>query len=159
MFIEITLMTECFLPLAEKLNIPVIGVVTLRAWKLGDAAVGNSLNRAVVPDLTLYASDHMTFIERLQNLWYSLFFDFYYNYFICSFLNEIYQKFYTPELINKKKVSVVFMNNHFSLSARAAVPNAIDIGGIHLKPVKPLPKVLIFKFENLTVLIYYLVES
>lgn len=161
MFVEITVMTECFLPLAEKLNIPVIGVVTLRSWRLGDAVVGNPKNRAVVPDLFARFSDQMSFTERLQNLGNSFFYDFYYSYFVCSFLNEIYQEFYSPELINKKKVSLVFMNNHLSLSARAAVPNAIDIGGIHLKPVKPLPKVLILKFKNSPVSIYliYLTDS
>lgn len=141
MFVEITLLTECYLPTAEKLKIPVIGVVTLRSWKLGDAAIGNPFNPAVAPDLMSYSSDQMAFLERVQNFWYSLFIDFYYNYFISSFLKEIYLKFYAPDLLNKKKVSMVFMNNHLSLSARAAVPNAIDIGGIHLKPVQPLPKV------------------
>lgn len=39
------------------------------------------------------------------------------------------------------KPSIVFMNSHFSTSApRPYLPNMIEVGGIQIKPVKPLPK-------------------
>lgn len=41
-----------------------------------------------------------------------------------------------------KRTSVVFVNTHFSLNALTPrVPGVIDVGGIHIKDAKPLPKV------------------
>lgn len=141
MFIESMYMFQCYLPLAEKLNIPVIGTVTLRSWMISDLAMGNPRNPAVIPVELSTFSDKMTFLERLQNLWKYLYLLYKYNFDIPKKLNEIYNKFYTPDLLNKKQISLVFANNHFSFLSRSTVPNMIDVGGIHVKPAKLLPNV------------------
>lgn len=141
MFTELIFMFPCFLPLAEKLNIPVIGTVTLRSWKFVDAVMGNPNNPAVVPGELSSFSDKMTFLERLENFVKALYLDFIHNYAIPKKLNEIYNQFYTPDLLNKKQISLVFTNNHFTLLPRPMAPNIIDVGGIHVKPAKPLPEV------------------
>lgn len=45
----------------------------------------------------------------------------------------------------EKNVSLVLMNTHFSYdNARPLVPGIVEIGGVHVKPPKPLPEVNIF---------------
>jgi len=47
-----------------------------------------------------------------------------------------------------KKISLVFVNSHFSFNLpRPWMPNLIEIGGIHVVDPKPLPKVRVFFFK------------
>lgn len=42
-------------------------------------------------------------------------------------------------------MSMVFGNNHFTINhPRPALPDIIEVGGMHTRPPKPLPKVLHF---------------
>ncbi len=141
MLTEILTMYECFLPLAQKLNIPVIGTVAVRSWQYADAAIGNSYNPAVVPIEVGSYTDHMTFFQRLVNLWEYLLFEYHYYINLKKALKKINEEFYSADLVNKKKVSLLFINNHHSIMTRSLVPNAIEIAGIHLQPVNPLPEV------------------
>lgn len=141
MFIELMWTFQCYLPLAEKLNIPAIGTVAFKSWTLTDVVFGNSRNPAVIPFELSSFSDRMTRLERFQNLWKNFCFHYKYNSDISKKLTEIYDKFYTPDLLNKKQISLVFANNHITLSSRPSVPNVIDVGGIHVKPAKSLPEV------------------
>lgn len=146
MFTELLSFYPCFLPLAEKLNIPVIGTITLRSWKHADSAVGNPYNPAVIPTELSYFSDQMTFMQRLKNFGESLYLDFQYNFVIPRILDKIYNQFYTPDLLYKKQISLIFANNHYTLLPRLSVPNIINVGGVHVKPAKPLPQVIISNF-------------
>ncbi len=141
MFTEIFTLYECFLPLAQKLNIPVIGTVTLRSWSYGDVAIGNSYNLAVTPFEFGSYSDQMTFFQRLLNLWEYLRFEYHRYVNQKSVLKKLNEELYSADLVNKKKVSLVFINNHHSIMPRSLVPNAIEIAGIHLQPANPLPEV------------------
>ncbi|XKL68154.1 hypothetical protein PGB90_003645 [Kerria lacca] len=140
MFIELFIMFECFLPLAEKLDIPVIGTVTLRSWIEADRLIGNPHNPAIIPFELTTSMNALTFYERLMNMWDYLLVDWYRYFIIQPKLNTIYEQYYPPHLLHKKKISLIFNNNHPSLLPRPMVPNAIDIGGIHLKSPDPLPQ-------------------
>lgn len=43
---------ECFLPIAEKFDIPVIGTVTPRSWVKAEWNIANPFNPSVVPSET-----------------------------------------------------------------------------------------------------------
>lgn len=141
MFLQLISMYHCYLPLAEKLDIPVLGTTVARVWRLSDVAVGNPINPAA---LRFEYSDYSTtwfFSDRLFNFWRLMKLDFFYNLMVPSKIDRIYQQYYTKELVNKKEISLSFVNSHASFFPRPLVPNAIEIGGIHIDPASPLPKV------------------
>ena len=143
MFIEFMTLASCFLPLAEKLNIPVIGTVTLRSAYIADMIIGNSNILSVVPNELSPFNDNMTFYQRFVNSLYYVYLEYCRRYVIASKLDRIFRQYYSAELWYKKNVSLLFVNNHATIFPRALVPNIIEVGGIHVKPAKPLPKVII----------------
>ena len=141
MFVELLVAHECYLPIAEKLGIPVIGTVTLRSWKLADHAIGVPHNPAIIPLELTASKPKMSLIERIKNVWDNFIVDFHQRTSVRKAINKFYREFFTEDLLHKKDVSLIFFNNHASLLPRPSIPNAIDIGGVHVQPAKPLPKV------------------
>lgn len=47
-----------------------------------------------------------------------------------------------------RRTRLIFLNCHFSFVNRPLAPNAVEIGGIHIKPVKPLPPVSSIYLSN-----------
>ncbi|XP_046980105.1 UDP-glycosyltransferase UGT5-like [Schistocerca americana] len=137
---------ECFLPLAHKFDIPVIGFTTFApsAWQ-GDI-VGNPSPYSYVPDTFLTYTDHMTFFERLHNTLYVLF---------CKVIREMYMMPRQEALVQKylpdlkmpslfemeKRTSMVLTNSHFSLFyPKPLVPAMVEVGGMHVSLPKKLPQ-------------------
>lgn len=134
-------MYECYLPLAEKLKIPVIGTSSLASIPAVDSAVVNPRHIAVDPFETALLGRQMTFLERLKNSYYYAI-DFYVDKFVMkpkmnNFLAKYYQKIDT----NEKKISLIFANSHPSLFPKPVVPSIVNVGGIHLgmTTTQPLP--------------------
>lgn len=142
MFIQLLSMYHCYLPLAQKLDIPVIGSTVARVWRLSDLAMGNPFNPAVSRFEYGDFSTTWSFTDRLSNFWRMMKLDFFYSLLVPSEINSIYQKYYSPELMDNPEVSLLFVNSHDSFFPRPMMPNTIEIGGIHIKPANPLPKVL-----------------
>lgn len=77
------------------------------------------------------------------------------NIFLFSFLNSHLSGYSADKIVRNtlgdgippvndllKNTSLIFVNQHYSLSgAKPLSPAVIDIGGIHIKDAKPLPKV------------------
>ncbi len=135
MFVDAaTIMYECYLPLAEKLNIPVIGTISTRSWKHAEWTLGNPYPPSTVPyEMGLYRSDHMTFLQRLSNTYDSVFDYFYYHIQISDRLKK-HQRRYFPNSPSRprKRPSLLFVNGHNVLLPRPLLPNIIHVGGIHL---------------------------
>ncbi len=148
MFIHVLTTHECFLPLAEKLNIPVIATGTWPLFRRSDFSIGAQTNPSVVPLDFGEFSDQMTFFQRLKNAWEFLAIEYHYYFDVAPHLNQIYDKFYPQNLVRKKKFSLLFTNHHPSIMPRESLPTVIDIGGIHVNPVKPLPQVFHAKFTT-----------
>lgn len=60
--------------------------------------------------------------------------------------NELLKENFGPDTPHINEIvyntSMVFVNGHFSLDGpRPLVPNMVEIGGIHVKSPKPIPKV------------------
>ncbi len=141
MFVQIMTTHECYLPLAEKLNIPVIGPAAWPLFRRSDSSIGMQTNPSVIPLDFGEFSDQMTFFQRLKNTWEFLAIEYHYHFVATSRLNEIYDKFYPKNLVGRKQISLLFVNHHPSIMPRNLVPSAIDVGGIHVNPIKPLPQV------------------
>lgn len=92
------------------------------------------------------ATGNMNFKDRTINTLYYIYFK----------LSWIYQSEWPAEKLLKENfgldtphmneivynTSMVFVNGHFSLDGSIPlVPNMVEIGGIHVKPPNPIPKV------------------
>lgn len=130
MFVEILTMYECFLPVAEKLKIPVIGVVPQRSWLYADAAINNPNNPSFIPSTMRPYWKEDNFSERLVNTL---------NYLLKTFLKVYVIDHF--DLADTIPPSLIFFNGHHTLLPRPMNPNMVGIGGIHIQKEKPLPTV------------------
>jgi glucuronosyltransferase len=86
----------------------------------------------------------MTFKERLWNQVLTIYDNSLYKFVHMPYQQYMYSKFF-PDAKRSfdemyKNTSIMFINNHFSHSfPRPHQANQIEIGGIHVKPAKPLP--------------------
>lgn len=88
----------------------------------------------------------MTFLERLENVFYSVLEEINYRLFVLKEQDKIMRKYLgndLPPIENIiKNTSLVFVNHHYSLAfPRPNLPNMVEIGGFHVNPPKPLPAV------------------
>lgn len=134
-------MYKCYLPIAQKLGVPIIGTVTLRSSKMADAAIGFPDNPATIPHELSDSKLTMTFIQRLRNVWAHLIMDYFTYYVIPTKVNQFYQKYFPDFKFQDEQISMVFYNFHASILPRPTIPNAVEVGGIHIQPAKPLPQV------------------
>lgn len=133
---------QCFLPIAEKFDIPVIGAITPRSWLLTEWILGNPYNPAVYPSEIATYSYPMTYLQRLDNLKKLLLDLAFNNYYILPEVEKFYQKFFPNfNFADRRKMSLAFLNNHPVLTPRPMVPTIISVGGLQIQPAKPLPKV------------------
>ena len=143
-----TFNTDCFIPFAHKFKAPLIGVSSCYFPPWTDYRMGNPRNSALIPNHFMWFSDHMSFFGRLVNT------------VVEGMLHVLYESL--EHLITQKSVyhhfgedipplpelarntNLILMNTHFSFNRpRALVPGIVEVGGMHLKPVKKLPKVSI----------------
>lgn len=136
---------EAFLGFGEYYNAPIITITPFGGFHWVASSVGSPWPPSYVPDPFAPYTDHMAFCERFHNFALWLF---------TSIGRHVY---YLPmqEKIMKKNLNVkssvkeaeastalVLANNHISLTyPRPLSPNFIQVGGIHIKPPKPLEKV------------------
>ncbi|KAK7579965.1 hypothetical protein V9T40_000594 [Parthenolecanium corni] len=132
---------ECFLPVADKFDIPIIGAVVPRSWLSTEWMMGNPSNPALYPSVVATYSYPMTFLQRLDNFW-NLLLDFaFHNYYTYPQMKEFYKKFFGDDnFSDRRKMSLVFLNNHQVLTPRPIVPTIINVGGLQIQPAKPLPE-------------------
>ena len=136
----------CFDCLLYKLGTPVISIITMAAPNFITTLIGNRLPSSFVPLPFLNLPDRMTFSQRFLNFFIT------HAMVILSPLGMV-PKF---EAFNKKFVgddcpypdafpknlSMIFSNSFFALTyPRPLLPDHIEVGGMHCRPAKPLPKV------------------
>ena len=139
---------KCYLPIAKKLNVPVIGVTTVRSWSVADWAINNPHHPADVPIENIYPWRFDDFYCRIDNIWNYIFTKVFYHLNVIPLLekfhrdNEDMLKPYEGYL--DIEPVLMFYNGHHSILPRANNPNVIEIGGIQVRPAKPLPRVNYF---------------
>ncbi|XP_044082136.1 UDP-glucuronosyltransferase 2B31-like isoform X3 [Neovison vison] len=133
--------------LAELLKIPL--VYSLR-FSPGYAAEKQSgglpLPPSYVPIIFSELSDQMTFMERVKNMIYVLYFDFWFQALNWKSWNLFYSQVLgrtttLSELRGKAQIWLIRTYWDFEFP-RPLLPNFEFVGGLHCKPAKPLPKVL-----------------
>ncbi|XP_027623058.1 UDP-glucuronosyltransferase 2B31-like [Tupaia chinensis] len=137
--------------LAELLKIPF--VYSLRfsfgsTWEKYSGAV--PFPPSYVPVVMSELTDQMTFMERVKNMIYVLYFDFWFQ----SLDEKNWDQFYS-EILGRPttlseimgKADIWLIRTYWDLEfPRPLLPNFDFVGGLHCKPAKPLPKVNIFPF-------------
>ncbi|XP_046981243.1 UDP-glucosyltransferase 2-like [Schistocerca americana] len=147
--------SDCFLGLAHKHNASIIyQIPNTLTFMLGDP-VGNPGAYSYIPDILLNIPVNMNFLQRMLNS-------------VCGLLVELVRFFsYIPRQqeimmtysrnidnfpsIDKlwKSTSLLLLNNHESIGLpRPLTPNTIQVGGMHIKPSKDLPKELKTVMDN-----------
>ncbi|XP_012579481.1 PREDICTED: UDP-glucuronosyltransferase 2B31-like isoform X2 [Condylura cristata] len=89
-------------------------------------------------------SDHMTFMERVKNMIYVLYFDFWFQTINHRKWNEFYSEVLgkpttLAETMGKAEMWLIRTYWDFEFP-RPFLPNFEFVGGLHCKPAKPLPK-------------------
>ncbi|XP_049840460.1 UDP-glucosyltransferase 2-like [Schistocerca gregaria] len=138
--------SECFLPLAHSLRIPVIGVATISPTSWMADIVGSPSPCASVPDTFLWYTDRMSFLERLHNAAFATLSkvtrELYYKPRLEAVSRQYLNSTALPSVSDtEKNTSVLLSNTHVSMSfPRPLSPNLIEIGGVHIKPPQKLPQ-------------------
>jgi hypothetical protein len=116
---ELFLMFECYLPIAEKLDIPVIGTVATRTWKPADYAARIPSNLASIPlEMIDLSAPKMTFFERFKNVAYNMIVAYNYLYVAGNRIEGFYKQHFGEKSSYQKKISLVFSNSHPALLPR-----------------------------------------
>ena len=138
--------TDCFLSLAHKFKIPVITFSTCVFMPWHPDRIGEPDNPSYIPIQFVKSSCRMDFSERLLNTFWQVFHKIGSYYLMNIRAHKVASKYFDDSLPPlselARNTSLVFSNNHFSVNGpRPHVPGVIEIGGIHIKPAKKLPKV------------------
>lgn len=143
-FIEQFIVSKCYQFLAEKMRVPIIGTVTLRSWLLADRTIGNPFYPSYMPVEQSQKWNRNDFTSRLINLWNMLLIYFHWYTEVSPFLNGFHNE--NANLLGDPgyldlRPSLIFYNSFPEYLPRPMSPAAIQIGGIHVQPEKPLPTV------------------
>uniref|UniRef100_A0A8D2JSR7 glucuronosyltransferase n=1 Tax=Sciurus vulgaris TaxID=55149 RepID=A0A8D2JSR7_SCIVU len=131
--------------LAELLKVPF--VYTLR-FSLGYTyekySGGLIVPPSYVPIVMSEHSDQMTFMERVKNIMYMLYFDFWFETFDVKKWNQFYSEVLgRPTTIYETmgKADFWLIRTYWDIEfPRPFLPNFDFVGGLHCTPAKPLPK-------------------
>ncbi|KAM6220578.1 UDP-glucuronosyltransferase 2B17-like [Rhynchocyon petersi] len=131
--------------LAELLKIPFVYSVRFTlGFRHEKYSGGLSTPPSYVPVIMSELSDQMTFMERMKNMMYMLYFDFWFQ----TFNEKKWDQFYSEvlgtqtklmETMGKAEIWLVRTYWDFEFP-RPYLPHFFFVGGLHCKPAKPLPK-------------------
>ncbi|XP_065225367.1 UDP-glucosyltransferase 2-like [Planococcus citri] len=144
-FVEIGFVYKCFLPIADKMKVPVIGTIAIRTWLFGDYATSNPNHPAYIPhELTVQNWKLNHVFGRIINVWNHIAVAWYKNFVVPPLIEKCLQN-HADKLEHLGKYEhmepdLIFYNNHESILPKPSNPNIINIAGIHVKDSKPLPK-------------------
>lgn len=142
MFVETMPMFQCYLPIAKKAGIPVIGTITLRSFMGSDLLMGNPRNPSILPTSSSLVHSKMSFYERITNLVDEVKMKLFYI-FVNRRMIKMFEELFPGQDPSSFSVSLLFINNHESILPRAQTPTTINIGGINVKSaqLQTLPEV------------------
>lgn len=138
---------DAFLALAHVYNIPVISTATFSKQNFMSQMFGIIIPWSYVPHGFLPLTNHMSFLERVQNTYYSFRTDFERELSYYPKMDALVQKYFGHLPINfpsisdmNKNLSALLINDYRPLSSVGpTIDSMINIGGIHITSPKQLP--------------------
>lgn len=138
--------TDCYLGLVHKFQAPFVGLSSCVIMPWINDRIANIEHPAYVPVMFMDYSDDLSFIQRVENTVMLIF-----NKIARHFLFELPGREAARKYIDERmptlssiaeNTSLLLVNTHFTLNRpRPSVPAVIEVGGMHIKPQKTLPKV------------------
>ncbi|XP_037685836.1 UDP-glucuronosyltransferase 2B31-like isoform X3 [Choloepus didactylus] len=131
--------------LAELLKIPfVYSIRNTAGYNFERYSGGLLCPPSYVPVIFSELSDKMTFMERVKNMLYMLYFDFWFQTFNVKTWNQFYSEVLgRPTTLYEMmgKAEMWFIRTYWDVEfPRPLLPHFEFVGGLHCKPAKPLPK-------------------
>lgn len=139
--------TDCMLGFVHKFDVPFIAVGTSVMMPWGYERFSNPDNPSYIPHHFLAHTDRMSFSERIANTAYQASAKWAYHFLMDMPTQRIARRYFgdsLPPLADiARNTSLLLLNTHFSMNQpRPLVPQIVEVGGLHLSPPAPLPKVL-----------------
>lgn len=138
---------EAFLALSHIYKIPVVSTSTLGYENHMSQMFGIISPWSYVPHGFLPFTDRMSFWERVQNTYNSLYEDLHREYIYFPLMDDLVAKYFGHLSINfpkvtemEKNLSAMLLNSFAPLtSARPTIEGMVPVGGMHIYPPKALP--------------------
>jgi glucuronosyltransferase len=141
-----TFVTDCFLPFVHKFKAPHIAMSSCVMMPWSNDRMGNPDNPSYIPSHGTWFSDKMNFSERFFNVIANI---------VSKFIFHAIEGILTQSYVRKqfgddvpslsdiaRNTDLLLVNTHFSVNRpRPLVPGIVEVGGLHIKPPKKLPKV------------------
>ncbi|XP_071453612.1 UDP-glycosyltransferase UGT5-like [Hetaerina americana] len=136
---------DCAYAFAHIFDAPLVIISPAGSFPVTDTMVGNPALPSFVPDVFSPFSDKMSFMERVMNSLIHLGTLTFHHTLIYpkhnAILREVFGDSFPSVQELEKRVALVLLNQHHSiLFPRPLVPNLVEVGGMHVKPPKPLPQ-------------------
>lgn len=139
---------ESFLMFGHKFQAPIVTLGTFGYADNMDRSMGIMTPWSFVPHIALPYKDRMNFWERCHNVFVSVVDLIGRRWYYLPEQQKLAEKYFKdvpgplPSLLKlERNVSLMLINSHISIDApRPRMPGLVDVGGIHIKPTKPLPK-------------------
>lgn len=138
---------DCILGLIYRLQAPLVLFTPTVIPSIIVEKVGGNFPSSLNPNFILGYSNPMNFMERFKNFGVDLMATAYWNFIYEPKMEQVYREKLGNDIPSVSEIfadqtSLVLSNGHFSLSGpNPYYPDVIDVGGIHSKPAKPIPKV------------------
>ncbi|XP_037685838.1 UDP-glucuronosyltransferase 2B31-like isoform X2 [Choloepus didactylus] len=131
--------------LAELLKIPfVYSIRNTAGYNFERYSGGLLCPPSYVPVIFSELSDKMTFMEKIKNMLYMLYFDLWFQMFNVKAWNQFYSEVLgRPTTLYEMmgKAEMWFIRTYWDVEfPRPLLPHFEFVGGLHCKPAKPLPK-------------------
>lgn len=152
---------EYTVALGHKFNAPVINLSPAMPWLSMSKWMHLPSTFSYIPDCCIGATDDMSFVERLKNSITGIIQLYVENYLYIPKIEAIMNKHFTyqgwesrPQLHQMlTNVSLTLMNAHHVIGVcRPYLPGVVEVGGLHIKKPKPLPRV---SSGQIDMVIYY----
>lgn len=144
-------LSDCGLAIAHILDCPVVGLQSHAMMPWTHDRFDQPNNPAYVPTLLLKYGSHMSFLERVENTLFDIYYKLFYELYVLKREQAIVEKNLNhsiPPLCDiAKNTSVLLTNTHYTLNGvKPFVPSVVEVGGMHIRrTLAPLVAVSAFK--------------
>ncbi|XP_050079134.1 UDP-glucosyltransferase 2-like [Anopheles maculipalpis] len=136
--------TDCMAGITWMLQAPLVGLSSCALMPWHYDRIGLPDTPSYIPSEFSTFSEEMSFLERAENWLVTRLVKILYRAVQISDNRLLQAKFPNADIPDVNEIvtntSLILVNQHYTLSgARPLVPSVIEIGGVHIKNIKPLP--------------------